>query len=459
MSEPDDHPESLRDGRYAVCGVLGEGSQAATLEAVDKQRGEPVAIKRFLVRGARSWKDVELAEREARVLSGVQHRLLPKAVEHFEEDGALYLVMEKVEGQALSSLGALSQQEVIHFLHDASEVLEYLHGRAPPIIHRDVKPGNVIRRPPRPELGEEHASYVLVDFGSVRDSLKPAGGSTVVGTFGYMAPEQFQGRALPASDVYAVGATALRLLTGLEPEKLPHKGLAIDVRAALGSSCSPQLVAAIEAMVEPDPDRRAPRVGPLLSALPRQRRDAPPEEARHAVASGRDGRHAARRRARREQHDARRAARADRRVRDGATHPVGGVFPAVVMFAMAIARIAVALSLLVLVPTLLTVLSIVLGAPLRRAARQVQRAGERADRRIVETRDRALGRRPEEDVAAAPPAAPGPRIEQPPSRARIEGKPKKGSVVDDAISEIEAAVEEAVEEVKRELEPKRRRRK
>src|SRR5450432_173323 len=255
MSDPGP-VRTLRGGRYAIVGVLGAGSQAETLDAVDKQGGCAVAIKRFQVRGAKSWKDVELAEREARVLATLSHPNLPVYVEHFEEDGALYLVMEKIEGETLSSLrkrkSRLSNDDIARFLSDAELVLGYLHSRVPPIIHRDIKPGNVIHR--------ADGSFAFVDFGSVRDQLKPEGGSTVVGTFGYMAPEQFQGRALPGSDMYAVAATALSLVTGREPEDLPHRGLGIDVSAALGKGAEPWLVRALSAMLEPDPDKRASRV-------------------------------------------------------------------------------------------------------------------------------------------------------------------------------------------------------
>src|SRR5262249_14534929 len=150
----------------------------------------------------------------------------------FEAEGALYLVTDFVEGDSLAMLRKkgvrFSEADVVRFLRDTESTLAYLHGRAPPVIHRDIKPGNVIRRP--------DGSFALIDFGSVRDRMKPEGGSTVVGTFGYMAPEQFQGRAMPCSDVYAAGATALALITGREPEDLPHRGLGIDVRAALSET-------------------------------------------------------------------------------------------------------------------------------------------------------------------------------------------------------------------------------
>jgi len=271
-------PETrLGGGRYVVKGLLGEGAQGATYEAVEAESGRSVAIKRFDVRGAKRWKDVELAEREARVLATLDHPLVARYIEHFEEDGSLYLVMERVAGETLESIrkreGPLPEAEVRRFLACADRAFSYLHGRRSPVIHRDVKPANVVRR------GD--GSYVLVDFGAVSDSLRRGTGSTVVGTMGYMAPEQLQGRALPASDVYAVGATALAALTGVEPEKLSHKGLRVDVRTALAGKASPELVASLERMLEPDPDDRAPSLayalenppGSAHAAVPTSRRD------------------------------------------------------------------------------------------------------------------------------------------------------------------------------------------
>jgi hypothetical protein len=273
MIDPSDGTElsSLAGGRYSIVGLLGSGAQGSTLLAVQEATGRHVAIKRFVVKGARSWKDVELAEREAAVLASLSHPRLPAYVEHFEEGGALYLVMERIEGVPLfgpgearggdlalpsRALARLGEAEVVRMIREVGEVLAYLHGRAPPVVHRDVKPGNVLRRP--------DGSFVLIDFGAVRDRLRPEGGSTVVGTFGFMAPEQFQGRAGPGSDVYSLGATALSLLTGREPEHLPHKGLALDVAAALGPGREP-LVELLTAMLAPDPDARATAVAPLLA--------------------------------------------------------------------------------------------------------------------------------------------------------------------------------------------------
>lgn len=270
----------LGGGRYVIRGLLGEGAQGTTYDAVDEAEGRAVAIKAFDVRGAKSWKDVELAEREARVLATLDHPLVPKYFDRFEENDTLFLVMEKIEGETLDHIrqreGALSETEVRRFLACADRAMTYLHGRGAPVIHRDVKPRNVVRR--------ADGSYVFVDFGAVAELVVRRGASTVVGTLGYMAPEQLQGRASPATDVYAVGATALAALTGADPDTLPHQGLRVDVRGVLAGRVSEPMIATLERMLEPDPDRRARSVAEALdggSALA----SAPPP----AAAAGKKG--------------------------------------------------------------------------------------------------------------------------------------------------------------------------
>lgn len=260
-TESDSKRTEIVNGRFAIIGVLGAGAQGETLVAKDATSGKLVALKRFFVRGAASWKDVELAEREAMVQQGLSHPNLPRYVTHFEHEGALCLVTERIEGESLAQMLAqgrtLPQTEVLRFLQDAASALAYLHGLSPPLIHRDIKPANVLRRP--------DGSFAIVDFGSVQHRLRETGGSTVAGTFGFMAPEQLQGRAGPESDVYAAAATAVTALSGHQPEELPHRGLELDLAKAL-PTCDRNLRQALQAMLQPNPELRPKTIIAALEA-------------------------------------------------------------------------------------------------------------------------------------------------------------------------------------------------
>jgi hypothetical protein len=352
-------------------------------------------------------------------------------------------VMEKIEGESLGAMkrrhGALSEKEVRRLLADAADVLRYLHGRTPPVIHRDLKPGNVIRRP--------NGTYAFVDFGAVRERLKPEGGSTVVGTFGYMAPEQFQGRALPTSDVYAIGATALTMLTGQEPEDLPHKGLAVDVRAALGTRYSRELVDVLSAMLEPDPDKRAgvvPSFDPLGDALRREpdrekARDAPPlradKDERRRRKAERDATFKRLKAEAREERAARRAEKkARRQMRRDGWRPRRRVsappWPISMFFAigLALASVAVVLALRVVVPLVLRTLALFFAKDgLHRAASAVGDAGDRATKRMQEAIRWSQG-----DVTPSADEAPKTRIEaQPTPEARVKVEEEEDASDDD----------------------------
>lgn len=254
--------EAVGEGRYRLLERLGGGRDRDTFLAKDQRSALDVIVKRFCVKHAQSWKEVELAEREARVLRGIHHELLPEYIDHFEEEGCLYTVVTHVPGEDLRAARRagrhFGEAEIFALLSDAARAFEYLHRQTPPIVHRDLEPGNIV-------LGPD-GRYRFVDFGAVAQRLRGEEGSTVAGTFGYMAPEQLQGRAAPAADIYALGATAMALLTGTEPDRLPYVGLAIDVQRALGDTTSERLREILEAMLEPDPELRASDLGQLLES-------------------------------------------------------------------------------------------------------------------------------------------------------------------------------------------------
>jgi serine/threonine protein kinase len=248
---------ALIDGRYRPTRVLGQGSFARTLACLDLQEGErPVAVKHLRVQGVGDWKPVELFEREARVLATLRHQGVPEIYRHFEgqdDEGklALYLVMELIEGPSLrDELRAgrsFDDLETTDLALALLEVLEYLHARRPPVFHRDIKPSNIVLRP--------SGAPVLVDFGGVGQGGRPVqGGSTVSGTFGYMPPEQLLGQVSPASDLYALGATLLHLLTGREPTEFSFDAGRLGLPAEI--DVRPALRQTIDALLAPAPRDR-----------------------------------------------------------------------------------------------------------------------------------------------------------------------------------------------------------
>ncbi len=219
----------LLAGRYRLVEVLGRGANGITYRAERTTDGNVFAVKEMSLRTLESAKAMELFDREARVLRELDHPAIPRYEDDFHfgqgKNAALYLVQELVSGRTLEAEMASKRYdvaEVLAIVSELAEVLEYLHRRSPPVVHRDVKPKNVMRR--------DDGRLVLIDFGSVRDALSTRGGSTVAGTFGYMAPEQLAGKATPASDVYALGALAVALLTRKEPDTLLGDDHRIDVR-------------------------------------------------------------------------------------------------------------------------------------------------------------------------------------------------------------------------------------
>ncbi len=251
----------LLQGRWRLGRALGRGSQGLTYLAVEVARREEVVIKR--VKLGAGWKSFELHERETKVLGQLRHAGIPRLHGAFEEPrGTFNLVMQRMPGEDLRALVTgrrLGELELKDILIRALEILDYLATRTPAVVHRDVKPSNLVR--------DRDGTLALVDFGGVTDGAAE-GGSTLVGTYGYMAPEQLHGQTTPATDLYALGATIVALAGGVEPEDVPRKGLTMDLAKHL-PAMTPGLRNALAAMVEPDPDRRPARPRDVLALLAR----------------------------------------------------------------------------------------------------------------------------------------------------------------------------------------------
>jgi D-tyrosyl-tRNA(Tyr) deacylase len=255
--------------RYQIMEPLGAGGQAHTYRAIDRETGDEVAIKVLSLQGANEWKGYELFEREAKVLAGLRHPGIPRYRDYFasEESGDYFLVMDLVPGRSLADALAdkltptaarLDEAGLRRIMLGVLDILEYLHSRTPPVIHRDLKPANI--------LLDRDGGVHVVDFGAVRvlGQQGGTGGATMVGTFGYMAPEQLHGEAGPGADLYALGATIAALATGQPADELPHEGLAIELDAL---PLPERLRPVLRALLEPDPRRRVSNVAQVRALL------------------------------------------------------------------------------------------------------------------------------------------------------------------------------------------------
>lgn len=218
-------PGFVLDDRYEVLRCLGGGGFGRTYLAKDRHRfDEFCVLKEFApqVREACALqKAAELFQREAGVLYQLKHPQIPEFRAFLTvtvgEKKALFLVEQYIEGETYSQWlhrgCRLSEAEAIPFLLDLLPILEYLHDRG--VIHRDISPDNLI--------GDRATGKPIpIDFGGVKQWVQnatqlPGSPATQIHKPGYTPPEQIQGRAIPSSDLYALGVTVLVLLTGKSP--------------------------------------------------------------------------------------------------------------------------------------------------------------------------------------------------------------------------------------------------
>lgn len=267
---PSDRPDPsrlLRD-RFELGPKIGRGGQGTTYRGFDHRTSTPVAIKELGLDVADDWKAIELFEREGRALRSLDHEAIPSYIDAFhldEDDGTVrfFLVQQFVEGRTFKQLiedgERIAAEDAIEFVDQIFEILDYLHGINPPVIHRDIKPSNLILRPDN--------TIALVDFGAVQ-VVEPhtLTGSTIIGTTGYVAPEQLAGRTVPASDLYAVGATVVHLLTHIHPADLPVERMRLQFEDKLVEAPEP-LVRFLDGVLEPVVEDRFATVDEARAAL------------------------------------------------------------------------------------------------------------------------------------------------------------------------------------------------
>ncbi|MEG5045844.1 ankyrin repeat domain-containing protein [Microcoleus sp. B4-C1] len=260
---------------YQIKKLLGEGGSSTTYEAVDLKTNQRLALKALSLQKMNDWKVLELFEREANVLSKLNHPGIPRYLDYFYVDTpdnrCFYIVQELAQGQSLASLVEngwhASESEIQRIATQILEILVYLHSQIPPVIHRDIKPENIVFKSPINSHKPKDWEVCLVDFGAVQNTYYNTlmRGSTVVGTYGYMAPEQFLGQAVPATDLYGLGATLLYLLTHRSPAELPTNILEKDFRSQIQISAA--FADWLEEAIAPDLENRFRSAKEALESL------------------------------------------------------------------------------------------------------------------------------------------------------------------------------------------------
>ena len=270
---------SDRPARYEIKALLGKQTGRRTLLAEDSETKSLVVIKLMLFGPDFTWQDLKLFEREAETLKSLDHPAIPKYLDSFEIETQLgkgfALVQTYIEARSLqdwvSSGYTFSEDDLWAIASDILHILDYLHHRQPPVIHRDIKPSNILLQ----SQGRETASSLyLVDFGSVQTAAS-SGTITVVGTYGYMPPEQFGGRAQTASDLYGLGATLVYLATGQHPADLIQSDLQIAFEDVV--TLSPFFTDWLRQITYADISKRIPSAKSALQRLANTASDLPIE--------------------------------------------------------------------------------------------------------------------------------------------------------------------------------------
>lgn len=268
----------LLGDRYLLQEKLGDQIGRKTFLALDKLAPDitknSVVVKLLSLGNNFSWQHLKLFTREAETLKNLNHPAIPRYLDYLEIDEPdfkgfalvqTYIEAENLEDH-LKAGRTFSEAEVIQIARALLDTLIYLQAQTPALIHRDLKPSNILLAN---RSGHQVGDVYLVDFGSVQHLAAQEGGTiTVVGTYGYMPPEQFGGRTTPASDLYSLGATLIYLATGRHPTELPQENLRLQFASL--ASLNPAFEDWLAWLTEPSIDQRLATATQALEALDQQ---------------------------------------------------------------------------------------------------------------------------------------------------------------------------------------------
>jgi len=253
-------PEAVVAGRYRIETLLGLGGMGAVYRASDTFEMQQVAIKIISVAASNmdSAIAVERFRREARYAHQLHHKNIVPVL-NFGQDGTLlYLVMPLITGGTLK--GMLKSEQPLslplaqRYLNELADAIDAIHAHPQRIVHRDIKPSNLL-------IHQDDRRLVVADFGIARAMQKErplTKEGWALGTEQYTAPEQGQGNAEPASDVYSLGVVAYQMLTGLLPFQaiVRSRGAKLPPPSELNPSLPPAVDAVIFRAIETEPTKR-----------------------------------------------------------------------------------------------------------------------------------------------------------------------------------------------------------
>lgn len=261
--------------RYRIVGTLGSGGFSSVYKARDMRFPNVTklcAVKEMVI----STPDPQMREltiksfeREASMLAMLDHPAIPDVSDYFTEEDRSYLVLDLIRGKDLDqwleeSTEMLDQATALEWAIQLCDALDHLHNQKPqPIVFRDVKPSNIML--------DQYGRIVLIDFG-IAKVFETGDKGTMIGTEGYSPPEQYRGRAEPAGDIYALGATLHHLLTKQDPRLEPPFTFNERPITKVNPTVSPEFEAIIMRCLAYDPVERYPNAQALKAALEALRR-------------------------------------------------------------------------------------------------------------------------------------------------------------------------------------------